>query len=149
MCSSKWYFENTCISTAQIRTIFLFILTENIEKEYISSIWAHLDVVLNTGNLCWHKDLIDWIVMLAPTISAHFALLLTMHWLCTHCNRRLIKAFALTDSHCWASGSRQPYLLMRCFRPLLCLMWRSGPISPLSSFVYSAQCLEYTVGNYI
>lgn len=126
----------------------LFILTENIEKEYILSIWAHLDVVLNTGSLCWHKDLIDWIVMLALAISAHFALFLNMHRFCTYRNQRLIKALALTDSHRWASRSRQPCLFLRCcYQCLLCPMLCSGAVTPLSSFVCPTQCLECTVGN--
>lgn len=56
-------------------------------------------VILNTGGLCWHKDLIDGIVVLALlVISAHFAPVLNIHWFFyTHGNKWLIKDLSPDD----------------------------------------------------
>ena len=97
-------------------------------------------VAFNTGGLCWHKDLIDWTVMLARlVISAHFAPFLNIHWFHTRGNKWLIKDL----SHDWQPllpGWEQKALsarevLLTEFAPML----DSCPVSaPFSFCVFSA-----------
>lgn len=109
-------------------------------------------VVLNTGGLCWHKDLIDWTIMLARlVISAHFALFLNIHWFHTRSNKWLIKDLS-RDWQPLLPGWEQKTVsarevLLSDFAPLV----DSCPVScPFSAFcAFCLMCGLYSWKQYL